>query len=237
MTTATVHVLCAGAVKHAFMALAGCFEQDTGQTVHGTFAAVGALLRQHAQGARADILVLSRPAIDALMAQGKVVQPAFDVGTVGVGIAVRSGSPRPDLSSPDSLRRALLGAPSLSYGDPAHGDSSGVHFAKVIAQLGLAEALEGKTRLAPSGVAVAEQVRDGHVAMGATQASVIAACPGVDLAGLLPRELQNFTTYACGLAADAQASEEARRLLESLRTDRAREVFAKSGFSVAIPIP
>jgi molybdate transport system substrate-binding protein len=237
MKTATVHVLCAGAVKHAFTALASCFEQETGQSVHCTFGAVGALLQQHAQGARADILLLSRSAINTLVSQGKVIQPAFDVGIVGVGVAVRSGSPRPDLSSPDALRKALLDAPSLSYGDPAHGDSSGVHFAKVIAQLGLSRALAAKTRLAPSGIAVAEQVRDGHVAIGATQASVIAACPGVDLAGLLPGELQNFTTYACGLAAGAQASEEARGLLECLRTERARAVFAKSGFSVPIPIP
>ena len=127
----------------------------------------------------------------------------------------------------------MLAAPSLSYGDPAHGDSSGVHFAKVIAQLGIADAVTGKTRLAPSGLAVAELVRDGQVALGATQASVIAACRGADLAGLLPGELQNFTTYACALAADAQAPDQARRLLDYLRTAQARETFAEAGFSVA----
>jgi molybdate transport system substrate-binding protein len=197
---------------------------------------VGALLRQHAQGEKADLLLLSRPAIEGLVTQGKVLRPVFDVGTVGVGIAVRSGSVRPDLSSPDSLRSALLGALSLSYGDPAHGDSSGVHFAKVIAQLGISDAMAGKTRLAPSGLAVAELVRDGHVAIGATQASVIAACRGVDLAGLLPGELQNFTTYACALAADAQTPGEAQRLLDYLRTDRAREVFANAGFAVGAKV-
>ena len=236
MTRATVHVLCAGAVKHAFTALAGRFEQDTGQRVNCTFAAVGSLLRQHAEGAKADVLLLSRPAIDGLVSLGKVLRPVFNVGTVGVGVAVRSGSTRPDLSSPGLLRGALLGALSLSYGDPAHGDSSGVHFAKVIAQLGISDAVAGKTRLAPSGLAVAELVRDGHVAIGATQASVIAACRGVDLAGLLPSELQHFTTYACGVAADADARERAQQLLDYLRTERAREVFANSGFSVAADV-
>ena len=233
MTPLTLHVLCAGAVKHAFTALASRFEQDTGHRVKCTFAAVGTLVRQHGEGARADLLLLNRPAIDRLVSQGKVLPPVFDTGTVGVGIAVRSTSTRPDLSSPESLRAALLDAPSLSYGDPAHGDSSGVHFAKVIAQLGIADAVAAKTQLAPSGLAVAERVRDGHVAMGATQASVIAACPGIELAGLLPGELQQFTTYAGGCAADARAPEAARQLLDYLRSDHAREIFANSGFSIA----
>jgi molybdate transport system substrate-binding protein len=236
MTPLTLHALCAGAAREAFTTLAGRFERDTGHSFKSTFAAVGTLLRQHAEGARADFLLLNRPAMDGLVLQGKVLAPLFDVGTVGVGVAVRSGSTRPDLSSPDLLRAALLDAPSLSYGDPSHGDSSGVHFAKVIAQLGISDAVADKTRLAPSGLAVAELVRDGHAAIGATQASVIAACPGVELAGLLPSELQQFTTYSCGCAADAHAPEAARQLLEYLRTDRAREVFANSAIVQAIAL-
>jgi molybdate transport system substrate-binding protein len=176
MTPGTLHVLCAGAARHAFTALAGSFERASGHRFKCTFAAVGSLVRQHAEGARADFLLLNRPAMDALVSQGKALAPLLDVGTVGVGIAVRSGSTRPDVSSPELLRAALLDAPSLSYGDPAHGDSSGVHFAKVIGQLDISHAVADKTRLAPSGIAVAELVRDGHVAIGATQASVIAAC-------------------------------------------------------------
>ena len=233
MTPVTLHVLCAGAVKQAFSAVVSRFEQETGHRVKCTFAAVGTLLREHGQGARADLLLLNRPAIDGLLSQGQVLGPAVDVGTVGVGIAVLAGSPRPDLSSPDSLRAALLDAASLSYGDPGHGDSSGVHFAKVITQLAIADALAPKTQLAPSGLAVAEWVRDGRVALGATQASVIAACPGIELAGLLPGALQQFTTYAAGCAGGAYAPEAARQLLEYVRSDRARSVFANSGFSVA----
>jgi molybdate transport system substrate-binding protein len=233
MKPVTLQVLCAGAVRHALTALASRFEQDTGHRVKGTFAAVGTLLRQYEEGAPADFLLLNRPAIDGLVAKGKVLAPVFDVGTVGVGIAVHSTSIRPDLSSPDSLRAALLDAPSLSYGDPAHGDSSGVHFAKVIEQLGIADAVGAKTQLAPSGIAVAERVRDGHAAMGATQASVIASCPGVELAGLLPSGLQQLTTYTAGCAADAHSAQVARQLLDYLRTDHARQIFASSGFSVA----
>ena len=234
MTPVILHVLCAGAARHAFTALAASFERASGHSFKCTFAAVGSLVRQHAQGARADFLLLNRPAMDALVSQGKALAPLLDVGTVGVGVAVRSGSTRPDVSSPDLLRAALLAAPSLSYGDPAHGDSSGVHFAKVIGQLDLSNAVADKTQLAPSGIAVAELVRDGHAAIGATQASVIAACPGVELAGLLPAELQQFTTYTCGCAADADAPQAARQLLEYLHTEHAREVFAGAGFS-AVP--
>ena len=233
MNRATLHVLCAGAVRHAFSALAASFEQDSGHRLACTFGAVGALMRQHAEGAKADFLLLNRPAMDTLAAQGKVLPPVSDVGTVGVAVAVRSGCPLPNLSSPAALRAALLEAPSLAYGDPAHGDSSGVHFASVLARLEIESAVADKTRLAPSGIVVAEMVRDGQAAIGATQASVIAACPGIELAGLLPAELQQFTTYACGSAAGAQAPQAARQLLDYLRTERAREVFASSGFAPA----
>jgi molybdate transport system substrate-binding protein len=231
MTPATLDVLCAGAVRHAFTTLVAAFERDSGHSIKSRFAAVGALVRQHAQGAAADFLLLNRPAMEALVAQGKVLAPLHDVGTVGVGLAVRCGEPRPDVSSPASLRAALLAASSLSYGDPAHGDSSGIHFARVIEQLQLSGAVADKTRLAPSGMAVAEWVRDGRVAIGATQASVIAACAGIELAGLLPAQLQQFTTYTCGCACDARSPQAAQQLLDYLRTSAARDVFASAGFA------
>jgi molybdate transport system substrate-binding protein len=227
-----VNVLCAGAVKAAFVKLVTRFERDTGHSVTCTFAAVGTLLRQYEAGAATDFLLLNRPAMDRLVSGSKVLPSLIDVGTVGVAIAVRSGVTSPDVSTAESLRAALLDSPSLSYGDPGHGDSSGVHFAKVIAQLGITDRVAAKTRLATSGHEVAELVRDGHVAIGATQASVIATCPGVVLAGLLPDDLQQFTSYVCGCSADTRASQAAAQLLDFMRTDGARQVFEQAGFAV-----
>lgn len=231
MAPTTIQVLCAGAAKHAFTRVIAKFEQDTGNRVHCQFAAVGTLLERYRSGSAADLLVLNWPVLEQLAAEGKVDAPPRELGTVGVGIAVPRGANRPDLSSAGALREALLRADSLSYGDPEKGDSSGVHFAKVLRQLGIEEAVAGKTRLAPAGLAVAEMVRDGVVAMGATQASVIAACEGVVLAGLLPTEVQHLTTYACGTVCNAGAAEAARELARFLGSRFAAEVFGQSGFS------
>lgn len=228
--TATVHVLCAGAVKHAFATLASLFERESGHAVRCSYAAVGTLLRQLSSGAAADLLVLSRPALEQLVREGKALAPPLDLATTGVGIGIRRGSIFPDISSVDGLRRTLLAARSLSYGDPARGDSSGVHFAKVLAQLGIEDAVAAKTTLAPAGLAVAELVRDGRVELGATQASVIAGCEGVDLAGLLPSAVQHFTRYACAAVRDGSAGAATQELMQYLRTTRAGELFAAAGF-------
>lgn len=236
MTPTTIQVLCAGAVRHAFTRVAAQFEHDTGHRVHCQFAAVGTLLDRYRCGTPADLLVLNRPALEQLAAEGKVDAPPQELGTVGVGIAVQRGGNCPDLSSAGALRAALLDADSISYGDPEKGDSSGVHFAKVLRQLGIDEAVAGKTRLAPAGLAVAEMVRDGVVAMGATQASVIAACEGVVLAGMLPTEVQHLTTYACSTESNAGSAEAARELTRFLSSPFATEVFGQSGFSRAQPV-
>lgn len=109
------------------------------------------------------------------------------------------------------------------------GDSSGVHFANVLERLGIALQVRVKTVLAPAGLAVAELVRQGDVALGATQASVISACDGITLVGLLPPDLQHITTYSSGIMRHAASPEAAKLFVAYLNTPSARASFDKAG--------
>lgn len=227
----SIKVFCAGAVKSAIMDFAQAFERDTGYTLQFTFGPVGGLKAKALAGEPADVAILTRPVLEEMAQQGKVIgETIVDLGRVGVGIAVRVGAAVPDVSTPDALRSSLLAAASITYGDPAKGDSSGIHFATVLERLGIAAELSTKTVLAPLGLAVAEMVAKGEVEMGATQASVILARKGITLAGLLPASLQHATTYSAAVMAAPAASEAAKRFISYLGSPSARSKFELAGF-------
>ena len=218
----TLRIFCAGAVRGAMARLTPALEKETGGKLEFTFGAVGTLKKKVEAGERADLLVLSRPALEGLEREGRVQAGSIrELGRVGVGIAVREGARAPSIATSAELAQALVAAASISYGDPAHGDSSGVHFDEVLERLGIKAQLAPRLLLAPSGIAVAELVREGKAELGATQASVIAASPGLALAGLLPPELQRVTTYAYAIASGA-ASPAAARMAAFLATPVAR---------------
>lgn len=228
---ATIRLFCAGAVKSAVTGLMKTFEQDTGRRFACFFGTVGALQARVRAGEVADIVILTRPALEELVGQGKVLMDTLtDLGQIGVGIAVRKHAPLPDVSSRESLRASLLAATSVAYGDPDMGDSSGIHFNSVLRQLGIADQIKAKTVLAPIGLAVAELVAQGKAEIGATQASIILAQGGVALAGLLPPSLQHVTTYSAGIVAHGAAFHEAREYLTYLTSPSAQEKFRALGF-------
>jgi molybdate transport system substrate-binding protein len=219
-------------VKAPVTALASAFEAEAGCRVALTFGPVGTLRTKAAAGEQADLLVLSAPVLRQLQ-EGGLVLPGTIValGQVGVGIAVRSGARHPDIATSDALRTTLLSARSISHGDPAQGDSSGMHFARVLHQLGIAEAVRGKTILSSPQKGVAELVRQGEAELGATQASVILTSEGVALTGLLPGELQHFTVYAAAITSKAICGDLAQRFLGKLGSDLAREAFERAGLA------
>lgn len=225
----TFHVLCAGAVKAALSGLIPGFEKRSGVVPDFTYGPVGTLRQKFVTEAAAGALILNRPTLEQLAAQGLVERASIrDIGHVGVGITVsRHGIP-PDVSTEAALRRALLHAASLSYGDPAHGDSSGTHFSSVLEKLGIAAQVRAKTHLAGSGMEVVELVGRGAVELGATQSSVILASDQVLLAGLLPPDLQCLTTYA--MAPVPHGGPSAQAFVDHLSEPAARAHFMKAGF-------
>lgn len=226
---AEIKVLSAGAVRPAVARLDETFRSQTGQEVKFTFGTVGALQQKIAAGEKADLFFTTDAAIDELARKGVVVPgTSTEIARVGMGIGVREGAPKPDISSPEALKQTLLSTKSLVYMDPARGGTSGIYFAGVLERLGVADAVKPKTTLWPSGYA-AELVAKGEVELVAHQISEILAVKGVALVGPLPRQLQKITIYSAGLAANAASPDGAKAFIQFLTTPSARGKFIEVG--------
>ena len=227
----TIDVFCAGAVRSAFLVINADFEKKSGYKLNCTFGSTGSLQNKVSAGEKVDIVLLNRSSVEVLANSGFVIQESIvDIGHVGVGIAVHEDILSPDILTSDALRKTLLATKSISYGDPTNGDSSGIHFLKVIKKLGIEDEVRSKTVLAPMGLAVAELVADQTVELGATQATVILGTRGIKLVGLLPDDLQHITTYALGTLVHAKSSKSVFELLEHLQTAQAKTSFRNAGF-------
>ena len=200
-----------------------------------TVAAVALLATTTLAGA-AEITVLAttamKSALDALIRLGRVVAASrADIAGVRIGVAVRKGAPRPDISSADALKRALLAAKSVAFVDPASGGASGAHLVPMFERLGVAAQVNAKARLArggPDGM-VSAIVAAGEAEIGLQQISEIMSVDGVDLVGPLPDELQSVTVYSAGLLAKAALPDAAQALILFLRTPEAVVVLRAKG--------
>jgi len=226
---AEVRVLSAGAVRAIVTDLAEEFRRETGHTVALAFGTVGAIRQKLTAGESADVVIMSDVAIDEMTRQGAVIPGTrTDIARTGMGIAVREGAPKPDISTPEALTQTLRAARSLVYVDPAQGGTSGIHFAGVLERLGIAEAVKAKTRLVPGGYP-AELVAKGEVELVAHQISEIVPVKGVALVGPLPKDLQKITTYSAGLAARSPVPEAARAFIAFLARPAFKSRFAAAG--------
>ena len=225
---AEVRVISAGAVRSIVTDLARTYEKETGHTVTLTFGTMG-VVRQKLASDPADVVIMSDTVIEESMAKGSVVGGSrTDIARTAMGVGVRDGAPRPDISSAGALKRTLLEARSITYVDPAQGATSGIHFASVLDRLGIAEAVKPKTRLVPGGYP-AELVAKGEVELVAHQISEIVPVKGVTLVGPLPKTLQKLTIYAAGLAAKSAAPELGRGFITFLMRPEFRAKFAEAG--------
>jgi molybdate transport system substrate-binding protein len=190
------------------------FGQSSAHKVAVDYATVGAITDRLVKGEAADVAIVSAPQMEELQKQGKVVaESRSDIARVGVGVFVRSGAPKPDIGAVDSLKRTLLAAKSISYGDPASGGVSGTHMAALVERLGIAAGIKPKTQLLPNSQAVLESVARGDVEIGIGLTSDTALLSGVELVGALPAEVQNFTIYAAGIVATSKQADAARALI------------------------
>lgn len=219
----------AGAVKPAMEELVSGFQSATGHRLAVDYAPVGVLLRRLSAGGRPDVLLLSAEVVSEVERQNWVVPAsAVAVGSVGVGVAVKAGAARPDISTPDALRQTLLAAKSITYMDPQKG-TSGKHFAGVLEQLGIAQQVQAKTTLGDVGFVV-EPVARGDIEIGVQQITEILPVHGAVLVGPLPASLQKITTYAVLLGAGAKDQPAASEFIRYLQTPQAGGVFERVGF-------
>jgi molybdate transport system substrate-binding protein len=215
---ADLDVLATTAMKSTLDAIVPHFAGESGHTPHLAYGPSGALAKRVAAGERADLVILAG-GIDGLIAQGRVLRDSrVDIASARIGVAVRKGAPKPDISSSDAFRRTLLAAKSIAFAGPASGGASGVYLLKMFEQLGIAAEVNAKARFArggPDGM-VSALVAAGEAEIGLQQISEILSVDGVDLVGPLPDALQTETVYAAGILVAAEHPDAARALLAFL---------------------
>jgi molybdate transport system substrate-binding protein len=205
------------------------YESSTGNKLMVIYSTIADLKTRIEAGDTADVMILSRPVLDGLQTQGKVAQGSIvNVGSSYVAIGVRTGAPKPDISTAEKLKTALLAAKSISYADPAKGGASGVYFAKVIDRLGIADQMKSKTVLVP-GAQAGELVAKGEVEMGIAQASEIAAVPGAQVVGPLPGDLNSAIVFAVGIGSTNKDPAAAKSLIELLTSPTGAAVLKSKG--------
>jgi molybdate transport system substrate-binding protein len=226
---AEVRVLSAGAVRSVVTEVAQLFADGTGHSVKGAFGTVGQIRGMVEAGEPVDVVIATDVAIEEMARQGLVQAGSRrDIARVGVGVGVREGAPRPDISTPEAFKQTLLAARSLVYVDPAQGATSGIHFASVLRRLGIADQVKDKSILWPGGYA-AEAVQKGQAEIVVHQISEILPVKGVTLVGPLPRQLQKVTIYSAGLAAKVRTPDAARAFIEFLGGAPIKAKFAAAG--------
>jgi molybdate transport system substrate-binding protein len=226
---AEIKVLSAGAVKSIVTELAETFRQETGHTVVLSTGTAGEIRQKVTAGDPADVVFVTDTVLEQLAATGLLIADTrADVARTGIGVAVREGSPLPDISTPEAFKRTILEAKSIVYVDPASGATSGVYFASVLQRLGIADAVKDKTVLWPGGFA-AEAVAKGQADLCVHQISEILPVKGVKLVGPLPRDLQKITTYSAALSTRAATPTAARAFIAFVTRPSFKPKFAAAG--------
>lgn len=217
-----------GGARAAIEAMLGDFERATGHTVKATFGSGGGTKQQVIRGDRFDVPIV-QPPLDEVVASGHVVaSTATPLATVPVAIAVRKGSPKPDISTADAVKRTLLAARAIAYPDPAAGAAAGVSFEATLRTLGIADTVRSRVRHARGGAGAMAMLASGEVDLGLTFLSEITD-PGVDVVGPLPREISTPTALVGYASSSATSADAARALLAYLSSPAAAAVFRAHG--------
>ena len=210
------------------------FEKASGHKLAVKFENFGAVLKMAQGSEAADIIIMPRRGIDTLLKDGNATKGSeTDLARSEIVVFVRKGAPKPNVSTPDALKRSLLAAKSIAYSDPAAGGASAVHFAKVIDQLGIAKELKPKTITAKPGRDNGDLVAAGKAELGVNQLQVIMPVSGIEIAGPLPGDLQSVTVFTSAILARAKNAAAAQALVKFLRTPEAAKVIRAKGMNPA----
>ena len=227
---AQISIISSMATRQLLADLAARFQQDSADRVSiESVGGVDAAKRVQA-GEAFDAVVLAANVIDQLIAAGRVAAGSrVDLVRSGVAVAVRAGAPRPDIGSEEAVKRAVLGARSLSYST----GPSGVHLMKVFERWGIAGDIQGRIVQAPPGVPVGSLVASGEVELGFQQLSELMNLPGIAVLGPLPPAIQIITTFSAGLAATSTQPEAVRALLAFMASPAVAEAKRNNGMEPA----
>jgi molybdate transport system substrate-binding protein len=208
------------------------FERSTGNKLAIEYASTFSSKRKIEAGEAFDVAILGTPeVVDDLVKQGKLATRTI-IARSGMGVAVRDGAPKPAIDSADALKRTLLNAKSVAY------NTDGVtakHMAKVFERLGIAEEMKAKSKPQQGGERVAQAVAAGEAELGFLVSSIILTTRGAQLAGLFPREFQEYVVYTAGVSAASKDPKAAKALIDFLTGERATPVMKAKGLERFAP--
>jgi len=222
---ADVTVFCTQALRTSLQELAPRFETATGHKINLIVAPSGQLVKKVQAGEIADLLIANAGNIEQLIKEKKVTGERIDIARAQVGLSIKAGAKRPDISTPDGVRRALLDARAVAY---SAGGLSGNAFENVLTKLGIAEQVKAKAKNASP---AARLVVSGEADIAVQQISELIAVEGAELLGPLPGELDQVTQFSMGVLSDGKHKEVARAMLDYLRTPEAQAVIKAKGLT------
>jgi molybdate transport system substrate-binding protein len=221
-----VRVLSTLALMGAVRALAQRYEAETANRIDADFAPTVALLERLRGGEGADVVILTRQAIDDLVAAGSVVEHSrVDLARSYVGIAVKAGAPHPDIATEAALRATLLGARSVAY---SRIGASGIFFAQLIERMGIGSQVSAKAHIIASGV-TAELLVTGEADLAVQQLSELMLVSGVEIIGPIPKELQSPMVFSAGCLTASEKPVQSGRLLKFLSSPEVAAALRESG--------
>ena len=226
LSAAEIKVISTRATEEFYRELVPKFEAASGHKVTTSFMGTADLQKRIEAGESYDVIIMVDSAIDAYARSGKVVAGSrVDIARASVGVGVRAGLPKPDISTVEAFKRTMLAAKSIGYSTGPSGD----YVIEMFGKLGIADAVRPKLRQAPSTVLVGSIIASGEAEIGFQQANELSHFPGVDFLGTLPVALQETTWRSGGIMTGAKAPEAGRALLQFISGPTAAEVIRKHG--------
>lgn len=229
-SAAEIHVMSGGAPKEVFALLTPKFEAQTGNKVKFTYAVITALREKLAAGEKADVLVLPVPVLDGLAKENKVRADArATFGIVGISVVAKEGATKPDISTKEKFREAMLAARSVVHATPGK-TPSGTHMGKVMEQLGIADAMAKKVIHKPALDGGVQLVAGGQADIGIYPASEVASVKGISVIGPLPAGIEFNIVYGGAASVDAAAPDAAAAFVKFMAAPENRGVWKNAGF-------
>jgi molybdate transport system substrate-binding protein len=223
---AEIKLMCSGAMRPALEELAPQFERASGHKLAITYASTGAIRERALAGDAGDLVIFAGPAVEDVIRAGKLAAKV-DLVRSAVGVGVRAGSPRPDLSSGDAFKRTLLAANSFARSE----GPSGVYIAGLLERMGIADEMKSKT-VVVRGRLVGDALVKGEAEIGVQQVSELKSVPGVDVLPM-PAQIAHVTVFSAGLSAQAKDLEPVQALIKFLTSPAAAPVIKAKGLDPA----
>ena len=223
---AEIKVLGTPAVREFYLELVAQFEQASGHKVTTEWAGTVDVMKRIGGGETVDLVIMAADSLDQLAKRDKIVSDTrVNVAKSGVGVAVRAGAPKPDISSSDALKKTMLAAKSIAYSS----GPSGVYIGELVQRMGVADELKPKMRQIPPGEAVGELVARGEAELGFHQISELLPVKGIEIVGPLSPDVQRITVFAAGLPPGAKEADAAQALVKFITAPAAAAVIKKHG--------